>query len=1148
MLNRDVFAVDPTGRKLPNDGVTTLDRPRTDAEWSVLKYELEQFVVEGEYREGLRRLLSSYLASVDRQVQPACWVSGFYGSGKSHFLRVLSYLWTNPTIDGVSARSLVGLPDDVRDLLKEFDSFLKRDRTVTFAAGGVLRQGRSSSVAQPLLEIILASADLPTQYGPARFAMWLRSDGLWEEFVEALASRGKGPDEVNRNLFVSSAVREALLEVKPGWADSVAEAGRAIQANYQIRDVSDDMVVDTIREVLEGVARDSEYGDRAHLPLTLLVLDEMQQYLGDDVQLLLEMQNLIERLTREFEGRLLVVAAGQSALTANEMLARFQDRFTISVQLQSRDVETVVRQVVLRKDPVHRPELEDALARVSGEIARHLGGTKLAAHPGDQANLVNDYPLLPARRRFMESALRAVDRGAAGQLRSQLRVTLEAVGEVAQQPLGNVVPGDVIFRSKRDDMLNQGVLLHELGDRIMGVRDGSADGDLRARAVELVFLISQLDEGEGLRPNTETLADLMVTDLNAGSATLRARLPTLLEPLVGDLLVLDEGEYRLQSPTDAEWNRAFRERRQAYLINTSEQLQARDDALRTRLDMELSTVKVVQGTTRTPRRYNAHFGENAPQESDQDLTVWIRNGWDTTETLVRTTVAELGMDSAVVTVFIPKTRDQDFKNAIADWRAAAYVMSTMAAPTTEEGIKARDAMQSQERRAREKVEAYASEAVRAAQVLAGGGDVVSTGGSFSSSLSAALSNAAVRKFPQFRQADHSGWSTVFKRAKEGNNDALDAVGHQGPMAGNVVVKAVKTQLQEQFTTGLALLKHFSAAPHGWPREAVLGALGVLVLSEEVSAWDGARRVPFSQLTESMMGKLEFRVESVALTFQQRQQLKLLANKVGVSAAPPDVPASLDALAAAASAAGGPAPAPASPDTARIAQLKGKVGVERDAAVADAVSELVALYETWQAQAQKKEVRLREWEEASRLVTYAAALPAHSHLESQLNAIREQRALLDDPNPLNDVLSGARSALRDRIRELHEQAQSAVDAEAQKLARVAHWDELDSAGQAELKQKHRLTPPAEPSVASDSALLEHLAQHPLALMEQAVPAAAGAGAAAREELVHRFAPKAIPLALPAEIIETREQADAYVERVRTLINGQLDAGRTVSIQG
>jgi hypothetical protein len=313
-LNRDVFAVDPTGRTLPNDGVTALDAPTTDAEWAVLKYELEQFVAEGEYREGLRRVLSSYVGNVDRQTQPACWVSGFYGSGKSHFLRVLQYLWTNPEIEGVSARSLVTTPDDVSALLKEIDSFAKRARTVTFAAAGVLRRGQNATVAQPLLEIFLAAAGLPTQFGPAKFALWLKDERIWEQFLAALKRRGKGPDEISRNLFVSTAIREALLEVKPGWAASPADAGQALRASYQIRDISDDMVVDTIRQVLEARAKASQYGDKATLPLTLLVLDELQQYISDDVQLLLDMQNLIERLTKQFQGRLLVVAGSPAAL------------------------------------------------------------------------------------------------------------------------------------------------------------------------------------------------------------------------------------------------------------------------------------------------------------------------------------------------------------------------------------------------------------------------------------------------------------------------------------------------------------------------------------------------------------------------------------------------------------------------------------------------------------------------------------------------------------------------------------------------------------------------------------------------------------------------------------------------------------------
>lgn len=1146
LLNKDVFAVDPTGRTLPNDGVTALDPPTTPEEWSVLKYELEQFVAEGEYREGLRRVLNSYLGNVDKQTQPACWVSGFYGSGKSHFLRVLTYLWTNPTIEGVKARSLVNCPDDVRDLLKELDNFAKRDRTIAFAAAGVMRRGQNTSVAQPLLEIFLGSAGLPTQYGPAKFALWLREEGLWEDFLAALESRGRSIDEVNRNLFVSTAVREALIEVNPAFAANPADAGQSIRANYQVKDISDDMVVDTIKQVLEGIARQSPYGDKATLPLTLLVIDELQQYISDDVQLLLEMQNIVERLTKQFEGRLLVVAAGQSALTANEMLARFQDRFTVQVQLQSRDVETVVRQVVLRKDSVQVPQLDAALTAVSGEISRHLGGSKLAARPADAADLLPDYPILPSRRRFMETALRAVDKGASGQLRSQLRVTLEAVGEVAGQPLGNVVPADVVYTSKKEDMLNQGVLLHELADRIAAVRDGSPEGDIRARAVELVFLISQLDESEGVRPTIDTLADLMVTDLNAGSATLRANLPGLLETLVGSLLILDEGEYRLQSPTDAEWNRAFKEQRQAYLINTTEQVHNRDDALKRRLDQELSVVKVVQGTTNTPRKWSGHLGEAVPEANTTELILWVRNGWDTPESHVLTAVREQGQDSPMVTLMLPKLRDQEFKNAIADWRAAAHVISTQPAPTTEEGHRARDAMSSLAKRAEAKVDTYAAEVLNAAQVLLGGGEVVPGSGTLTTAVKEALGKAAVRKFPRFKDADHAGWPTVFKRAKEGNAAALTAVGYSKDASSHPVLKEIKSHIGNATQSGASIHKHFMAEPYGWPKDAINGALAVLVQSEEVSATNGATPVAAASLTEPAMTKLNYKVETVTVTFAQKQALKMLATKLGVPPNPLDVPACLKVLRDAARAAGGDAPLPLPPSTAELDILLGKFGAEQQVAVADQVQDLLAQWVTWQAIAKKAAERSPEWDEARALLRHAHALPTRDARAAALDAIEEQRSLLTEPNPLNPVLAGLRADLRAAIQDAYDEAQAAQQAAVGKVKATPQWEELPETERDAFLEQNGLAAPAEPDIAEDTHLLETLDRRTLTARRDQAAAFAGKAGPAVDKLVERVTPKARVIHPQPGLLTTEAEADAYLEALRATIVEALSDGHPVSI--
>src|SRR5947209_18909967 len=126
--NRDVFLVDPTTYIIPNNGVAKVIDPRTLEEWSVLRYELERFVCEGEYQRGLSLILSTYIDHLSRAEQPAVWVSGFYGSGKSHFVRVLEFLWRDTQFpDGVRARGLTKLPSDHADVVNELTTAVTRE-------------------------------------------------------------------------------------------------------------------------------------------------------------------------------------------------------------------------------------------------------------------------------------------------------------------------------------------------------------------------------------------------------------------------------------------------------------------------------------------------------------------------------------------------------------------------------------------------------------------------------------------------------------------------------------------------------------------------------------------------------------------------------------------------------------------------------------------------------------------------------------------------------------------------------------------------------------------------------------------------------------------------------------------------------------
>ncbi len=126
------------------------------------------------------------------------------------------------------------------------------------------------------------------------------------------------------------------------------------------------------------------------LPCTLLVFDELQQFIGEDPTRTLHVQNVVEACSTRFGSALLFVATGQSALQATPQLSKLQGRFTVRVQLRDTDVEQVVRQVVLRKNPARVPDLERVLDRASGEISRHLGGTGIAARAADHDALVPD--------------------------------------------------------------------------------------------------------------------------------------------------------------------------------------------------------------------------------------------------------------------------------------------------------------------------------------------------------------------------------------------------------------------------------------------------------------------------------------------------------------------------------------------------------------------------------------------------------------------------------------------------------------------------------------------------------------------------------------------------------------------------------------
>lgn len=1154
LKNYEVFLRDPRSYAIPNDGVAKIGEPRSPQEWEVLRYELESFVCDGEYERGLERILSAFLTNFQRAQQPAVWISGFYGSGKTHLARVLEYLWRDVEFpDGARARSLVTLPPDIRALLVELTRLGKPEGGL-WAAAGKLAAG-AGPVRPGLLSILFQSAGLPTQYPAARFVIWLKQNDYFDRVKDGVEARGKDFDAELRNLYVSPYLADALLDAIPGFATSSAEARSLLRNQYPaapeiVLDISDDELRSTMRDVLH-----LQSTARGQLPLTLLILDELQQFIGDDPIRTLHVQDVVEECSARFGSRLLVVATGQSALQDTTQLQKLQGRFSVSVALSDLDVDKVVREVVLRKAPDKVAALKNLLDASSGEIDRQLAGTKIGSRPEDAADRVADYPLLPVRRRFWERALRSIDSlGTAGQLRTQLKIVHEATRGVANQVLGVVVPADALYWNLEANMLQTKALPRDVATIIQEIGLSGDDGPLRKRLCALIFLIGKLESGgpteTGVRATAETLADLAVGDLTVGSAALRQQVPVVLRDLVdhGRLLLVGD-EYRLQTKESADWEDDYKVRYNRIFSDDARLASDRGTALRAAVAPALKGLAFIQGVSKTVRKFDPHFSADAPPNSTSTVPVWIRDEWSVSEKSVRDEAQAAGPDSSVVYVFLPRLASDDLKQALARAGAASETVKVRADPQTEGGKDARLAMASRAEMARGEVATLAGEVVSSARVFQGGGNEIAVD-SFPKAVTEAVDAALIRLFPKFSIVDMNGWDKVVKRASEGAVDALSALGYGAEVDKHPSCQEVRQYVGGTGKKGVDVRKRFMDPPYGWPKDAVDGSLLALLAAGFLRATLDGQEVDARDLNQTQLGRTEFFIEGVVVSGLHRIEIRRLATAVGLSVKSGEeadaIPRVLERLVSVAQGAGGEPPQPEWVSLAALRDLQALSGKRQLVAVYEQREQLLACHQTWTGASEAIRERLPRWRRLEELLHHARDLPVPSEIQAQVDAIRTARSLLDNPDPVRPLVGQLAAALRHALREAHDRLRDARDREVGSLEASSEWPRLSPEEQQRLLKTNGLLPIPDLDVGTDEALLKTLEATPLRDWEERLVAVPARAAKTHEEAVKLLEPKAVKVRPRPATLKSVDDVGAYLDELRACLLNHIDAGNPVVI--
>lgn len=1140
MRNIDVYLKDPSQGKLANEGVANVNDFTSDGALSVLRYELDTFVCDGQYEKGIQHILQTYLSNIKEAQQPSVWVSGFFGSGKSHLVKMLRALWQDVKFsDGATARGVAVLSREIRDQFVELTATAKLHGGL-FAASGTLGAGSSSSVRLALLSIIFKCAGYRENYSVAMFVHWLKEQRTYDRVKARVAALGHDWEEELDNFFVASGLFDALVQEMPDKFPNNSAVATTLNNQFQpVKDITNAELIQAINKVL---IKDGKF------PLTLIVLDEIQQYIGESSQRSIDVQEMVETCSKSFSGKLLFIGTGQTGVTGTSNLARLQGRFTVRVELSDTDVDAVVRKVVLAKQPTAVEAINVVFQNNSGEVTRHLAQSSIRTKQDDANVYADDYPILPVRRRFWEAALRVLDQtGTDSQLRNQLSMVHKAIQTNLSAPVGNVIATDYLYFDAMDKMLQARILPRTIYDQTKQWRNGSSDELLMARACGLVFLINKVSQQNseiGIKADVDTLADLLIEDLAAGSANLRANLQILMDDC--SLLMKVDDQYRIQTEESTAWTSEFYAHK-SVLASSAHIIEGqRDQRLKASVIKSLGSASVTQGKAKTSRQVHTTFGSSLEKDAQSKLTVWVRDGWSIERDSALADIRQLGNESPVILIYIPKTESDGLRSKVIEYVAAKDTLDKRGQPNNPEGVEAKAAMKTIFDDADKRIDELIGEALSKASVYLAGGQEF-TGNTIADSVKDAAKAALVRLYKHFDVADSDQWSKVVDKAQKGDANALQCVGHDGEQQEHPVCKKILESIAGG-KSGTAVRTMFESSPYGWSQDAIDGALYLLTLTGALrAAAEDGTAVTYNKLERKAIGKCQFKLESTTISAPERIAIRKLFLLLDVRAASNSESTSvndfLDALKELRISAGGDAPRPESPNPPLLLDLRKTAGNEQLKALFDNREVLAQWIQDWDDLKNRIATILPVWQLGEKLAFHAQNLPDASVLITQINAIRDSRQLLASSNSLQQLVDSLTQLLRDELNALGNQYDVEHADNLDLLNHDPNWLALETEQRHQLLVLHTLNESAMPEIEVETPenIVKTLTTWPLSSLSSTIAALPGRFASVSNEAAKLLEPQTQVLRLSSATIKTEQELDVWLQQTRKSILEKLANG-------
>ncbi|MET9492792.1 BREX system P-loop protein BrxC [Nocardia sp. NPDC006630] len=517
---------------------------------SDLRTEVEEYVITKEIARHLSQLLDVY-AQPGVPQSNGVWIAGFFGSGKSHLLKMLARLLGDMPAGEVTraevAAAFVGKVSANEKLLRA-----AIQRAATIPASSLLfnidekvdknEKDQPDALLKVFVQVFYESCGFfGRQPYIARFERDLAREGLFEQFKQAFGQHYGKPWERGRDTptFAEPAVTAAYQEI----------TGRSL--HNPLKGYRDDYTVSIesfAEEVAEWLAEQQNPAARLNF-----FVDEIGQFIGDDTKLMLSLQTIAESLFTRCQGRSWVVVTSQEVMDSiigdrtksqKQDFSKIQARFAVQLKLDSKNVKEVVSKRLLAKTPDGTRELEAIYERNADRFRSLFAfqGQRAYRNYAAAEDFVGTYPFVDYQFELFHSAMRGLSdngsftgRHASVGERSLLGVTKEVGTALKSEDVGSLATFDLFYDGIENAVLSGTKRNVNLAD------ENLPDGPYKALAVRVLKVLLLTKWNEQFEATPQSLAVLLTPEIESNVAKLRDDVERALQLLYANTYVQRNG-------------------------------------------------------------------------------------------------------------------------------------------------------------------------------------------------------------------------------------------------------------------------------------------------------------------------------------------------------------------------------------------------------------------------------------------------------------------------------------------------------------------------------------------------------------------------------------------------------------------------------